>query len=37
MSSLGKRIFNLAVALDQLLYVLLTLGAAQSPYLVSRI
>ena len=27
MSSLGKRIFNLAVAIDQLAYVLLTLGA----------
>ena len=27
MSSLGKRIFNLAVAIDQLVYVLLTLGA----------
>lgn len=27
MSSLGKRIFNLAVAIDQLLYVLVTLGA----------
>ena len=29
MSSLGKRIFNLAVAIDQLAYVLLTLGAGQ--------
>lgn len=27
MSSLGKRIFNLAVAIDQLAYVLVTLGA----------
>ena len=27
MSSLGKRIFNLAVAIDQLAYVLLTLGS----------
>ena len=27
MSSLGKRIFNLAVAIDQLAYVILTLGA----------
>ena len=27
MSSLGKKIFNLAVAIDQLAYVLLTLGA----------
>lgn len=29
MSSLGKRIFNLAVAIDQLAYVVLTLGAGQ--------
>ena len=27
MSSLGKRIFNLAVAIDQLVYVLMTMGA----------